>query len=614
MANIDNLNFKVIIDDKEFNKKIKGLERDAKRFNTNMSSLLYVRKASARISQQEVENNRRALQATVDQRKAQERINREAIRTEGLQRRINAQIERGARGANKMNLSFQNVVGPFMQLAAFGGMVSLVQSIVRITGEFELQKATLGAMLNDLGAAEHLITKIKGLAVESPFTFKELTGYTKQLTAFAVPEDELFETTKMIADLSAGLGVAADRLILAYGQVKSAAFLRGQEVRQFTEAGIPILQELAEEFEKLEGRAISVGEVFDRISTRQVSFEMVAKVLREMTSEGGKFFNMQQIQADTLWGKINKLKDQWQIALNEIGKQNGTVIHNTVDSLINLVKNWEAVGKVLRTVIIAFGTYKATLLATWAVQQLITAINFVKIFTSGAVAVKGFTAALNAANISLTGLIGFAGMLAGAIYAFVTNADDATESAHDLNEELQGMHDKAIALQHEFSADIKHLQTLTRGTQDYRDAIRDINNAYGEYLPKLITEASTYEEIADAAERAKDAILEKQRQDAIRALREEGQRKLENEAKAYTDLMSNLSASDIRFFNMIASDIENRSKNWEDILKKAKEYYGENMPYQFSSENPNPALYSDREWAIKQKEYEQKYKDALHYV
>lgn len=543
MANIDNLNFKVILDDKDFNKRIKDLERDAKKFNTNMSNLLHVRKASAQISQQEVMNNRRALQSKVDEIKAQEKINREKIKTEGLQRKINQQIERGARSSKQMSVSSNQFMTTFMQLAAFGGMVGLLQSIVRITGEFELQRTTLGAMLGDLGAAEHIITKIKGLAVESPFTFKELTGFSKQLTAFGVDEDELFDTMKMIADLSAGLGVAADRLILAYGQVKSAAFLRGQEVRQFTEAGIPLLQELAEEFEKLEGRAVSVGEVFDRISTRQVSFEMVRDVLREMTSEGGKFYNMQELQSNTLWGKMSKLKDQWEMTLNEMGKKNNTVIHGAIDSLIKLIKNWEKVGKILRTLIITFGAYKAALAAAWVLSKAITAVKMAQAFYNGIKATKSFTAAIQGMNLSLSATLGFLGGAIGLIYALSTNSDDASESTHDLNEELQTMHDKTTALMGAFEADIAHLRNVVRGTEDYRDAIERINMAYGDYLPNLLTEASTLQDIEEAARSAKDAILEKSRQEAIQKMQEERDRRLEEENTAYGDLLKKFASA-----------------------------------------------------------------------
>jgi hypothetical protein len=551
MANIDNLNFKVILDDRDFNKRIRDLERDARKFNTNMSNLLHVRKASAQISQQEVANNRRALQSKVDEAKAQERINREKIKTEGLQKKINAQIERGARGSKQMSASASSFMGTFWQMAAIGGMVGLIRSLVQITGEFELQKATLAAMLDDLGAAEHILGKLKDLSVQSPFTYKELGSYAKQLTAFSVPKEELYETTNMIADLSAGLGVAADRLILAYGQVKSAAFLRGQEVRQFTEAGIPLLKELAEEFEKLEGRAVSVGEVFDRISTRQVSFEMVRDVLKEMTEEGGKFYQMQQIQAGTIWGKIQTLKGQWQIALDEMGKKNNTVIHGAIDGLTNLVKNWEKVGKWIRTIIIMFGAYKAAVALAWVVQKAFVAVDMVKTFIMTAKSIGMSVAALKSFALALSSTLPLLALVGGAIYAISTNSSDAKESTHDLNAELGDLHDNAVLLQHSFDADIKTLQSLTKGTQAYRDALKDINDTYGDYLPKLLTESSSYEEIEAAAEKAKHAILEIQRQKAIDSMRDQVARVYETEAANYNKVMSHLTESGYALFNKL---------------------------------------------------------------
>ena len=248
----------------------------------------------------------------------------------------------------------------------------LVSSLVRVTGEFELQKTTLAAMLGDLNEAEQIITRIQGLAVESPFQFKELTTYAKQLSAFSVPAEELYETTKMLADVSAGLGVGMDRIVLAYGQVRSAAFLRGQEVRQFTEAGIPILDELAKQFTELEGRAVSTGEVFDKISARLVPFEMVAKVFKDMTSEGGKFYNMQEVQAETLRGKISNLKDAYEVMLNEIGSQKSGAIKDMVDTLREIMNNWELVGNAIKTVVATLIAYKTTVAAVVAGKWIYT--------------------------------------------------------------------------------------------------------------------------------------------------------------------------------------------------------------------------------------------------
>lgn len=555
MATIENLNFKVILDDKDFNKNLKELENLARKFNTTMSNLLNLREKGAKISQKEVENQRKLLQLKAEELKAQEKINRELKKTEGMQSKINTQVYKVASSSHKMSVSWQQASSSLLQMAAFTGFAALIKDIVRITGEFELQKTTLAAMLDDLGAAEHLIGKIKDLAVESPFTFKELTGYTKQLTAFGVPEDELFDTTKMIADLSAGLGVAADRLILAYGQVKSAAFLRGQEVRQFTEAGIPILQALAEEFEKLEGNAVSVGEVFDRISARQVSFEMVAKVLRDMTSEGGKFYNMQQIQADTLWGKIQKLKDQWQIALDQMGKANNNVINKSIDRVTNFIKNWERVGRVLRMLIFTFGAYKATLLLVWAAEKAVAGVQLYKAFMAGTKSIAGFTAALKVANISLAGFLGFAGGLIGLVIGLATSFGKSKESARDLNEELENIYERSKVVGDAFSRHVDRLNALTRGTEAYRESLQDLNATYSEYLPKVLSEADSYEAVAEAVEKAKLAITEKARQDIIQKMRDERDRQLEGSKKSYDDFLSSATAEQIAFFNKLKASL-----------------------------------------------------------
>ena len=234
MANIDNLNFKVIIDDKDFNAKIDKMEKAAKEFNVSMSRLLDVSKASQQWSQKDVDNNRRAWQAKVDESRAQEKINREKIKSEGLQRKINAQIDKGTKGYNQQSRILNDMKNIALGYLSIQGAGQLLSSLVRVTGEFELQKTTLAAMLGDLDKAEQIITKIQGLAVESPFQFKELTTYAKQLSAFSVPAQELYDTTKMLADVSAGLGVGMDRIVLAYGQVRSAAFLRGFNIYGFS--------------------------------------------------------------------------------------------------------------------------------------------------------------------------------------------------------------------------------------------------------------------------------------------------------------------------------------------------------------------------------------------
>ena len=151
-----------------------------------------------------------------------------------------------------------------------------------------------------------MFAKSVEMGIESPFLIKDIITYTKQLAAYRIETDKLFDTTKRLADISAGLGVGMDRLVLAYGQVKAASVLRGQELRQFTEAGIPLVELLADKFTILNGKATTTADVFDLIRARGVSFEMVKEIFDDMTNSGGMFYNMQAIQAQTPKGVNGK--------------------------------------------------------------------------------------------------------------------------------------------------------------------------------------------------------------------------------------------------------------------------------------------------------------------
>ena len=244
-------------------------------------------------------------------------------------------------GESKKFVDISEIVGSKLKTIFSIAMVQrYANEIIKVRKEFELQNRALQAIIRDSDKANQIWDKTVALAVQSPFTVKQLVTYTKQLAAYRIETSKLYDTTKMLADVSAGLGVDMDRLILAYGQVRAASYLRGTELRQFTEAGIPMLDELAKRFTELEGRAVSVGDVFTRISKRMVSFNDVAEVFKNITQEGGVFYRMQEIQAETLYGQLSNLRDALDIMFNEIGKANDGVLKNFVSILRNIINNY----------------------------------------------------------------------------------------------------------------------------------------------------------------------------------------------------------------------------------------------------------------------------------
>lgn len=244
------------------------------------------------------------------------------------------------------------MVGRMLVYAGIFRGISMLKSIRDTTAEFELQRVALGGILQDADKAKELFGQIKAAAVKSPFEIKDLVSYTKQLSAYRIEYDKLFDTTMMLADVSAGLGVDMSRLILAFGQVRAASVLRGQELRQFTEAGVPLVELLADKFTQLNNRLVSTAEVFELISKRAVPFKMVEEIFEDMTSAGGIFYEMQAKQADTLKGKFLNLKDAVSIVYDEMGRSR--IVNEALNSYINLMqdlaKNWRTALSVIKSV------------------------------------------------------------------------------------------------------------------------------------------------------------------------------------------------------------------------------------------------------------------------
>lgn len=238
-----------------------------------------------------------------------------------------------------------------------------ISKLANVRGEFELQQRSLQAILQNKSQADQIFNKTVQLAVKSPFKIKELVSYTKQLAAYRIESSKLYDTTKRLADVSAGLGVDMGRLILAYGQVKAAAYLRGTEVRQFTEAGINLYGELQRYFEEAKGEAYTTAQIVDMISKRKVTFEDIENIFKRLTESGGLFYNMQEIQAETLQGKISNLQDSIDVMLNSIGKANEDTLKGSIDAVKVLIDNWETVVNVAK----AFAPIIASMaINTWA--------------------------------------------------------------------------------------------------------------------------------------------------------------------------------------------------------------------------------------------------------
>ena len=374
-------------------------------------------------------------------------------------------------------------------LAAFSirSIVGYVQSIAKVRGEFELQHKALTALVKDQDEANKLWNKTVALAVRSPYRVKELVTYTKQLSAYRIESDKLYDTTKMLADIASGLGVDMNRLILAYGQVKAANYLRGTELRQFSEAGINILDELAQYYTALEGVKVTVGDVFERVSKRRVLFADVEAVLKKVTDEGGAFYRMQDLQAETLKGMMSNLKDSIDLMLNDIGQANETALKGMIATAQKAIENWRELLFIIESI--------AALLAVKGIATFAT--GFKAVTTSGmtaALAMHGLAGAGARARVSLGALwelvskskFGIWGALASVIGAVVLKIVHHNQAVKAANK----VYDEAIGRQIRFN-----------------EAFEDINDKIAENNA-VLKDSNTKKEAANEATKANADLIE----------------------------------------------------------------------------------------------------------
>jgi hypothetical protein len=255
---------------------------------------------------------------------------------------------------------FNMLKGYIVSAFAVDQVRQFLTNIVQIGGQLENQRIAIGAILGNRAQANEMFESIKGMAVKSPFGVLELDQATKSLTAYGYQYNELYDTLKRIADISAGAGVSMDRLMLAIGHVKAETALTGITLRQFTMANIPMLEMLSKMYtDRGNGRNVSVADVRKMISKKQVSYDDVMEVITEMTSEGGRFDDMQNVLSDSLKTKWKNLGDQMDIVYGEMAEGGpGGVLKGFASLLMLIAKNWKAVGEAAIAAGVAMGSIK----------------------------------------------------------------------------------------------------------------------------------------------------------------------------------------------------------------------------------------------------------------
>lgn len=470
------------------------------------------------------------------------------LQIEAAQKRTQQTVQKTNNEFKKQSLLATQLFNTLRGFAGFYFARDAVKQLAEIRGQFELQQVALRAIIQDAERADQLFNQIKSLAPISPFQFKDLVSYTKQLAAFQIPVDDLYDTMKRLADVSSGLGVDMGRLILAYGQIRSAGVLRGQELRQLTEAGIPALEMLRKKLEEVRGTSISLGEVFDAISSRQIPFEYIAEMFQGLTDEGGIFFEMQEKQASTLYGIMSNLKDNYQLMLNEIGEANDGFLKGSLNALVELMANWKSIRDVIEVIIAMLATFQATKFIT-AVYQFTklssilgsTTLAIDTMAEKGSLLGKVLQRMSGSSKTMFLSMGGGLSILVGvgvALYNAYKEANRFDDSIKSINSE--GI-TSATNLVNRFNELYDKLRNAAKGSQNFRDAISDINKEYGKYLPNLLTEENALSTLKDSYDSVTSAIYRRTQAMAYeKSMQELAETYGKAEADAYQELISRM--------------------------------------------------------------------------
>lgn len=446
----------------------------------------YAKQAKSLQELQDAYRNLKKVMSTVDPKSSDwQQLNKTYQETkkriDGIRKSM-GELQAQSRQTSNAVSQMRNQLAAVFSVTAIAGYL---KKMVQVRAQFELQNVALRAILQNKDEADKIFMQVQQMALQSPFTIMQLTTYTKQLAAYRIEASKLVGTTKMLADVSAGLGVDMQRLILAYGQVKAANYLRATEVRQFTEAGLNIAGELANYFSELQGKMISVGDVMDMITKRMVRFEDVEEVFRRVTSAGGLFYDMQRKQSESLYGQMQRISDAYSIMMNEIGQSNQSTISDALSLVRELIANWRK----LLPYLAAFGAFFAGKAIVATLAPIVKSFATIRVLLVDIINKQITWNALASKNVW--------GAVVSVLVSVVTYFALANDESSQLADNLSRIRSEASSDLKESIADFHQLaKTATDATKSYterKEALDSLNKGYKDILPSYMLEAEWLE-------------------------------------------------------------------------------------------------------------------------
>jgi len=210
--------------------------------------------------------------------------------------------------------SLAGTVGKLTGMLGGGGLLAGIGFGVKYAADAEQASIAFTTMIGDAKKAESLLGDLKKFAAETPFQLPEVRDAGRNLLAMGFSAAQVIPNLKMIGDIAAGTTQPLGELADVFTKIKSDGKLMGDQLNRLTGRGIPVISEFAKMFGKPESA------IRKMVEEGQISFAHLQRAFQNMTSVGGKFYNMTAAQSKTLAGQFSNLKDNVSSALGAIGQ------------------------------------------------------------------------------------------------------------------------------------------------------------------------------------------------------------------------------------------------------------------------------------------------------
>ena len=374
------------------------------------------------------------------------------------------------REGDVIDSSFSKIGAAAAGIFAAAKLKDYAVQVAKVRGEFQQLEIAFTTMLGSAEKGDALMTQLIHTAATTPFGMSDITKSAKQLLAYGVEADKVNETLIRLGDIAAGLSIPIGDLAYLYGTTMTQGRLYTQDLRQFMGRGIPLADELAKQF------GVTKDKVGELVTEGKVGFPEIERAIVAMTSAGSKFGGLMAAQSKTITGQISNIEDSIEQMFNTLGKQSEGVINNTLDVVSSVVENWEKIGKVLLTVISAYGAYKAAVIAVAAAHKVAAIWSSAQAFLSLTKSVTSAKDAMLLFNmVSKANPLGLVlSVLATAATAFALFADK-TDTARD----------KMNALNDRIADQEKQLQDLENQERAMSKVEEDVARSTAERISKI---------------------------------------------------------------------------------------------------------------------------------